>query len=411
MRDSLRGLFHSRIMRGSRMLFVLALLVVGAAQSPTSAMVRDNSLLRHATGSETLLHAFRCCKDGTQAMSPLFADKHGALFGTTYSGGSTLCGDAGCGIIYKLIPASGGYQERILHSFQNAGDGSWPQAGLIADQAGVLYGTTTGGGGIVSCEYSGCGTIFSLRPDGADYQVLYRFVGGTDGSTPAGGLVADAAGNLYGTTSLGGNVNCYGDGCGTVFKLTRNGSTYSESVIYSFTNSNGDGGTPMAGLFIDAGGALYGTTLIGGTFRLGTVFRLTPSGSSYREAILYSFGAKKSDGVYPEAGLIQDTQGSLYGTTSRGGRLFLGTVFKLTPNGSNYSESVLHHFEYAPDGYTPLSSLTLDASGALYGTTSQGGAHALGAIIKLTPSAGKYHEKVLYSFTDYTKDGRRRLRT
>jgi uncharacterized repeat protein (TIGR03803 family) len=197
----------------------------------------------------------------------------------------------------------------VLYSF-NYSDGAIPYAGLIADASGNLYGTTESGGA------SSNGTVFQVTPTGSE-TVLYSFTG-TDGAIPLAGLIADASGNLYGTTSSGG-----ANGGGTVFKLTPTQSgPWTENVLYSFNYS--DGAIPYAGLIADASGNLYGTTESGGASNNGTVFQVTPTGS---ETVLYSFSS--SDGADPDAGLIADASGNLYGTTIFGGANDLGTVFKL----------------------------------------------------------------------------------
>ena len=208
-----------------------------------------------------------------------------------------------------------------------SGDGAYPNAGLIADPAGNLYGTTQVGGADPSCNQApGCGTVFQLTASGT-LTVLHSFIG-SDGEQPFAGLIADAEGNLHGTT-WGGGAN----GRGTVFQLDTSGTL---TVLYSFTGGS-DGGDPTAGLIADAAGNLYGTTLEGGTtgscnrpYGCGTVFQLTPSGTL---TVLHSFTG--SDGASPEAGLLADAAGNLYGTTHSGGAgtscvQGCGTVFELT---------------------------------------------------------------------------------
>ena len=222
-------------------------------------------------------------------------------------------------------------QLTTLYSFtgSGAGDGANPEAGLIADPAGNLYGTTRFGGVITteSCRPLGCGTVFQLTPSGT-LNVLYSF-SGSDGAQPFAGLIADTAGNLYGTTWGGGAPCIVTIGCGTVFQLDPSGSL---TVLHSFTNGS-DGGHPVAGLIADAAGNLYGTTQNGGDGGYGTVFRLDPSGTLI---VLHSFTGG-SDGRYPDGGLIADAAGNLYGTTRGelspppGCTRDCGTVFQLTP--------------------------------------------------------------------------------
>jgi hypothetical protein len=226
--------------------------------------------------------------------------------------------------------------------------------------------------------------------------VLYTFAGGSDGANPDAGLIFDASGSLYGTTVFGGPLGCaylsFNLGCGVVFKLTPptiSGGAWTETVLHSFTGGS-DGANPFAGLIFDASGALYGTTAQGGNTATtgdgiggGTVFKLAPSaiaGGAWTETVLYSFCSRTgcSDGANPFAGLIFDASGALYGTTAQGGggTPFGGTVFKLTPPallGGAWTESVLHSFTSGSDGDLPWAALIFDASGALYGTTRLGG--------------------------------------
>jgi uncharacterized repeat protein (TIGR03803 family) len=198
-------------------------------------------------------------------------------------------------------------------------DGANPSAGLIRDASGNLYGTTVSGGTSVL----GSGTVFKLDTDGVE-SVLYSFSGGADGGTPQAGLVRDAAGNLYGTTSFGGDLNCNSTlGCGTVFKLDTH---LEETVLHAFTGAN-DGALLFESLVLH-GDNLYGTAAINGASGYGTVFKLTKSG---RLNVLHSFN--NLDGAFPQAALLRDREGTLYGTTASGGNLNCncGTVFKLTP--------------------------------------------------------------------------------
>ena len=260
----------------------------------------------------------------------LIADSTGALYGTAAHGGGPW--PFGRGVVFKLTPNADGYTESVIHVFRGyrEHDGSLPDAALIRDAGGSLYGTTYAGGRRLCPEarpthgLTSCGTVFKLSPAGSGYQetVLYAFRGGKDGANPATSLVADSFGALYGTTEQGG-VGCYsGHGCGTVFKLTPSSSGYKESILYRFQGF-GDGYAPSA-LIIDAAGALYGTTYTGGPAHQGTVFKLTPSAGGYTKSVLYAFrGAGPvpdgCHGAYPDAALIAGRDGALYGTTIFGG--------------------------------------------------------------------------------------------
>jgi uncharacterized repeat protein (TIGR03803 family) len=284
--------------------------------------------------------------------------------------------------------------EQTLYTFCsqiNCTDGSSPYAGLIMDLAGNLYGTTLTGGAHDK------GTVFKLVPNGSGWSetVLYDFCSQaycTDGSRPFGGLVMDAAGNLYGTTSDGGSV-CYGyDRCGTAFKLTPIGAGWTETIIYTFCAQTdcSDGAFPSSGLIMDEVGNLYGTTDGGGSHNQGTVFRLAPTGTGWTETVLYSFCAQTncSDGRSPwRATLIMDATGNLYGTTYWGGRGgYDGTVFKLSPTSTGWTETVLYSFcaqTNCGDGYLPVAGVIMDAAGNLYGTTTICGSTCGGTVFQL----------------------------
>jgi uncharacterized repeat protein (TIGR03803 family) len=319
------------------------------------------------------------CSDGAgpgSGGSGVIADASGNLYGTTEFGGAVSYPG---GTVFKVTPTG---SETVLYSFTGGSDGSLPNAGLIADAAGNLYGMTNAGG--VVCIGIGCGVVFEVTPSGTE-TVLHRFTFG-DGATPvAGSLIADAAGNLYGTTSAGGTGNQ-----GTVFQLMPSGTL---TVLYTFTGGS-DGAAPSAGLIADGVGNLYGTASAGGTSGNGTVFKVMPSGT---ETVLYSFcpgGVTCTDGVNPEANLIADAAGNFYSTTQNGGSpnvcgggVGCGTVFKLTPSGT---ETVLYSFcpggGSCTDGAGPVAGLIADAAGNLYGTTSAGGTSGHGTVFKVTPS-------------------------
>ncbi|MGH6840231.1 MAG: choice-of-anchor tandem repeat GloVer-containing protein, partial [Methylocella sp.] len=341
-----------------------------------------------AAPAEAVLHSFTGGSDGSGPVGGLIADSSGNLYGTTEGGGAS-----DSGTVFKLTP---GGTETVLYSFcsvPSCSDGRFPSAGLIAGSNGNLFGTTAAGGA------SDFGTVFKVTPGGTE-TVLYSFTGGGDGGVPEAGLIADSSVNLYGTTYAGGasfSGFCGGGGCGVVFKLSP-GGTY--TVLYRFTGGN-DGGTPFAGLIADTSGNLYGTASSGGASNDGVVFKLTPGGT---ETVLYSFKAGPSDGAFPLAGLIADSSGNLYGTTESGGtgciaEFGCGTVFKLSPGGT---ETVLYSFKASPsDGAQPFAGLYADSSGNLYGTTSGGGASRWGTVFKLSPGG----TETVYSFTGGSNGG------
>lgn len=309
-------------------------------------------------GTETILHSFGGENDGLFPQSSLIADGAGNFYGTTESGGAGQ-GGADDGTVFKLAKDG---TETILHTFSGGHDGAVPDAGLVADSAGNFYGTTSLGGGTASCPFgTGCGTVFKLAPDGQE-TVLHSF-GGRDGALPYAGVILDKAGNLYGTTSEGGATDCQdGVGCGIAFKLSPDGT---ETVLHVF-EAGTDGAFPYAGLTADEDGNLYGTTLFGGggaacdEYGCGTVFKLAPDGS---ETILHTFTIVDRAGGEPSANLILDRKDNLYGTT------VYGAAFKLTPDGI---EHVLHVF-HRKYGYHPYAGLIADGMGNLYGTTADGG--------------------------------------
>jgi uncharacterized repeat protein (TIGR03803 family) len=348
--------------------------------------------------SESVLYSFQGGKhDGRQPVAGLIEDATGALYGTTAGGGvddsQRSCHGyrvTGCGTVFKLSPSGSGYAESLLYEFRNdsRGDGMWPFAGLIADTAGVLYGTTN------FAQYDG--NVFKLTPKGTKYKEspLYLFPFSASGpafplgALPAAGLLASGSGALYGTASLGGTCTAsplYG--CGTVFELTPSVAGYAFTLLYTFQGGN-DGRSPFAQLVADKNGNLYGTTQYGGASNNGTVFELTPSGSSYVEHVLYAF-AGGNDGALPLAGVVIGKNGALYGTTSAGGAAYAGTVFKLTPAGSGYNESILYAFGGGSDGGDPVDALILDKNGSLYGTTQSGGASGLGSVFAITGPEGR----------------------
>ncbi|MGH6887704.1 MAG: choice-of-anchor tandem repeat GloVer-containing protein [Rhizomicrobium sp.] len=270
-------------------------------------------------GTNTTLHSFNL-KAGYWPRASLIADGEGNLYGTTSLGGDTQgCNSgSGCGVLFELAPDG---TETVLHKFTGGSDGALPLSGLLRI-AGNFYGTTQyGGGGACTGTTSGCGIVFELaKGKGHSWteKVLYAFQGGTDGFNPIGTLIADSAGNLYGTTAQGGNSGCV-DGCGTVFKLAPDGT---ETVLYAFPGGDG-GAAPVAGVIVDKGN-LYGTTEEGGASNDGTVFSLAPDGTL---TTLHSFAG--SDGEYPGRGALLEVGPYLYGTTVDGGSAGDGVVFRV----------------------------------------------------------------------------------
>jgi uncharacterized repeat protein (TIGR03803 family) len=344
-----------------------------------------------------VLYSFGSQKDGSCPQSKLLVDRSDNLYGTTYLGGTE-----NVGTVFQLTKNSDSrWSESLLHSFtESSKDGEYPTAGLISDASGNLYGTTfLGGNG--PC-FGGCGTVFELaeKTNGKwEEKVLHDF-SGVDGWAPQGALTTDAFGTLYGTTETGGAF--FG---GTVFALakTSNGGL-SETVLYSFRRSGGDGDGPFSRLIFDAVGNLYGTTYNGGAYGLGTVFRLRHvAGGRWAETVLHSF--KGSDGAYDLNGLTFDSSGNLYGAIPEQGPHGLGAVFKLTHGrDGRWKETVLWSFPLLGNGGYPAGDLVWDTLGNLYGVTAAGGntkacQGGCGTIFKLSPSRnGKWTHTVLHRF-------------
>jgi uncharacterized repeat protein (TIGR03803 family) len=287
-----------------------------------------------------------------------------------------------------------------LHSFTSGVDGVNPVlAPLTIDAAGNLFGVIPGGGP------NAYGLAFELSPaSGGSYteHILHTFSGlSGDGATPYGSLIVDSAGNLYGTTAGGG-----AQGTGTVFELVKS-SGYSETILYSFGSTAGDGSAPWAGLLMDSQGNLYGTTTGGGAYTNGTVFELANSSGSFVYRILYSFGAVANDGAIPFSSLVMDSTGNIFGTTRNGGLDGVGTVFELDSS-SGFAERVLHNFGVGGgprDGYFPYAALTLDSAGNLYGTTSSGGLYSFGTVFELAPTSGSNSYQILHNFNPASGEG------
>jgi uncharacterized repeat protein (TIGR03803 family) len=318
------------------------------------------------SGVESVLHNFTGA-DGTTPRANLIMDANGSLYGTTAFGGNLQdCGGnglTGCGVVFRLS----GEKDTVLHRFTGGADGASPQAGLVMDASGALYGTALEGGSV------GGGVVFKLV--GKKETVLHSFTGGKDGDGPASGLLLDATGNLYGTDVAGGDTDCdYPDGCGVVFKL----SGRHLSVLHSFKGTP-DGAEPIAGVIMDPAGNLYGTTNDGGTQgNLGTVFEVTQAG---KESVVYRFRLEQNG--FSPGGLVRDEQGNLYGTTGEGGLYGYGVVYEIT---AARKEKILYNFcspRECTDGAFP-NDLIMDAQGNLYGTTFDGGTLGYGTIFKIT---------------------------
>jgi len=316
-------------------------------------------------GQETVLYSFTGGADGNRPSSGVIRDAAGNLYGTTSQGDS-----ANQGVVYKVNAAG---HETVLYSFTGGADGAEPSSGVIRDSAGNLYGTTYAGG------VANKGVVYKVDTTGHQ-TVLYSFLGAADGGYPTSGVIRDSAGNLYGTAGVGGTANK-----GVVYRVSAAGQ---ETVLYSFMGGS-DGSSPTGGVIRDSAGNLYGATLYGGTGNAGTVYKLSAAG---QETVLYAFSGGV-DGYFPESGVIRDSAGNLYGTTSAGGHINCGVVYKVDTAGQ---ETVLYQFMGGADGQGPYAGVIRDSAGNLYGTTFYGGAMGLGVVYEVD-TAGQ--ETVLYSFT------------
>ena len=365
-----------------------------------------------AVAQEQVLYDFNLDKYGATPYGGLMTDGYGNLYGTTSAGGPSNH----TGTVFEFSPQTdGSWKYTVLHSFSDANSvkgGAEPYAGLISDASGNLYGTTHIGG-----KY-GYGTVFELvKPTAGTtwkWELLHSFNDdGTDGFEPAfASLVLDPGGNLYGTSYYGGANNV-----GIVFELVKptKGKVWVEKILHNFEGNPTDGANPSAGLTFDGKGNLYGTTTYGdtnGLYNSGTVFELSPNGSGGWNyvGVLHNFSNDGVDGSEPGNGsLVFDASNNLYGTTVGGGTNQLGTVFELSPNESGgWTEVLLYDFgSYPTDGVFPYSGLTFDATGNLYGTTSQGGANAGdGTVFELSQNGdGVWTETLLHSFNNNGMDG------
>jgi len=409
------------------MLFALCFLVAGVTARPAQGQTYK------------VLYTFTGGSDGGSPYAAPVVDSKGNLYGTAFGGGNAGCSEeVGCGTVFELTPSPEGWSESTLHSFTGGADGANPFDSLILDAAGNLYGTAEDGGD--PCETYGCGLAFELSPGSGGWTetVLYDFPGGTEGYYPIAALTRDRQGNLYSTMSNGGS-----QGHGIVYELTESGGTWGQkvlntvvdeplelvifdqsgnlytttsfggkgdcgtvvellhgsskvNVLYAFTGSSGC--RVRGGLAFDRAGNLYGTTEIGGTYGMGTVYKLTHSKSGkWTETVLHSFKGG-SDGYYPQyCTPIFDKAGNLYGTTEDGGDMSTcdgngcGTVFKMTPGkGGRWKKTILHRFVGGSDGIGPIPGVVRDSAGNLYGTTVEGGnagcgGFGCGVVFEITP--------------------------
>jgi uncharacterized repeat protein (TIGR03803 family) len=357
-----------------------------------------------------VLHNFTGGGDGANPYAGVTADRAGNLYGTAAAGGHLGYGD-----VFKLTHSGSSWTLNPIYSFQGfaSGDGAGPLARVIFGPDGALYGTTDEGG----TGDGGTGTVFRLTPQATACKtslcawsetVLHSFQGGhSDGSGPGYGDVAfDAAGNLYDTTIYGGGGegSCNDSTCGTVYEVSPVAGGWSEHVIYDFPGAGGGapGFWPYNGVILDSSGNVYGAV----TWISGSVYELTPVQRGWSPATLYLFPGAPSAGG-PVGGLVFDHSGNLYGTACCGGPGGGGSVFELAPSGGTWTFTTLYSFNYSGSNTSPgpTSTLTMDASGALYGNTYAEGAYGYGNIFKLTPSQGGWTYTSLHDFTGGSDGG------
>ncbi|MGD0929662.1 MAG: choice-of-anchor tandem repeat GloVer-containing protein [Candidatus Korobacteraceae bacterium] len=374
------------------LLFALMAVLIPSAQAQTFSVI----------------HNFFGGSDGASPQSGLTLDNRGNLYGTAVSGGN-----GGGGTVFKIVHQGSGWIFLTLYSFDTrlANNGIAPEAAVVIGSNGSLYGTTEiGGMNGQGCDTYGCGLVYNLRPPARatasalgqwTETVLYTFTGNPDGAHPEAAVVFDQAGKIYGTTLQGGSSNW-----GTAYELLPANGGWTERVLYPFTNGN-DGGYLTGSLIFDLAGKLYGLANSGGAYGNGTVFQLSPSGSSWTESTLYAFPGQGQNGENPAGSLILDGLGNLYGGTSYGGSNYGGTAFELIPepNGS-WTYGVLYNFVFSGNTTPgPLCGLTRDTAGSLYGTTFGDGAYGFGSVFKLTPSDDGWVYTDLHDFTG-GNDGR-----
>jgi len=370
----------------------------------------------NAARKETVLHSFTGGSDGGQPYSSVTLDGAGNVYGTTYGGGAY-----GGGTVYELTPSkNGNWREKVLYSFCSQGgssctDGGQPMGQLIFDSAGNLYGTTMAGGANLG------GIVFELvrgKNNTWTENILYNFCSNSciDGAGPEAGVTFDKVGNLYGTTYYGGLLSG-----GVVYQLVPGQSgSWTENLLYTFCEIGSlyceDGNYPMGGVVLDTAGNVYGTTSSGGLHNVGAVYQLTPgAGGAWTETVLHSFGSNNDqlyDGISAYASLLLDAQGNLYGTTGYGGNGNSGTVFELSPGQDGAWTENVYSLPYATQtGYVPDGSVASDAKGNLYTTAFWGGAYqgacpyfyggqgfGCGVVFELTKSAGNWKQEILYNF-------------
>lgn len=370
----------------------------------------------------SVIHNFTGGLDGANPWAGLTPDSSGNFYGITQGGGGhgscDFYGQSGCGAVFKLNHKNGNYTFQPLYGFGGGSDGEFPVRAVTIGPNGSLYAATAGGGEAsgncsFESESSGCGTVVNITPNPTfpktpltpwKERILYSFAAQPDGEVAVTTLLFDHAGNMYGTTNGGGTNDA-----GTVFELSPSGGgNYTEKILYNFAGGN-DGMHPLDGLITDSAGNFYGTTASGGSTTscsgngCGTVFELSPNGSGWTEKILYAFQGA-SDGYYPNSGVVMDTVGNLYGNTWQGGSGGGGgTVWELSPNGSNWTLTTI--YTVPSTNGNAVGRLVRDSNGNLYEAMQSGGGFNSGQLFELSPSGSNWNYLDLYDFTDGTDAG------
>jgi len=362
--------------------------------------------------TENVLFPFNGTTDGYSPVAGVVFGKGKILYGTTTYGGTVNAAcPAGCGVVFSLKLSKGVWKEKAIYNFQGGSDGAFPYGTLAVDKSGNLYGTTLEGGAH-NGGIGGAGTVYRVTPAGGE-TVLYSFAAYVnDGDGPFAGVVLDKEGNIYGTTISGGtSSNCSG-GCGTAFELAQ--GTWAETILYNFPGGTTGGCSSRTPLLFDKKGNLYGTNQACGPNGGGAAFELEAA-DSWNYQILHAFSdaSGSTDGDEPWGNLAFDKKGNLYGTTTAGGTIGSGTVYKLTPpskNQTNWTEQVIYNFgSVTDDALIPAGGVTINTkTGNLYGTSMLGGTGGAGTVFELTPPSAtetEWTEQVLHSFSGFTTDG------
>lgn len=354
-----------------------------------------------ASSSFKVLHTFAGGNDARSPTGVLTFDNAGNLYGTSlYGGSTTACGGYGCGAVFRLTPKNGRWADSVLYDFADviyAG----PSGPLVLDSAGNIYGSNTAWG-YDNGQYFG-GNLFQVLNEDGSYSgsTLHTFVGGSDdGAQPNPGLVRDSAGNLYGSTQAGGNLN----NNGVVFEFSPNGDgTWTETLIYEF--GSGKSSCPVGTMAIDKEGNLYGTTACGGAYGAGSVYKLSQASGVWTIESLYDFTPDVLGYSPAPGGLVLDAAGNLYVNTQYDGSYGVGMLFKLSPTVGYWKFSLIHSFTGSTDGGYPAGGLAIDSSGSIYGTTLAGGLFQYGTVYKFAhgTKAG-WNQTVLHNFVG-TTDG------